>query len=601
MGTPDHLILLSETEPAEEDRRLLAYASLLGVSVKRLSIRDGSSSLQRLTGELHDGARCLAISATTLASLSNPSVSVAELQQFCHQDSTTLLVFGCTNSPQQRAAISCLTSGAVSGISDLSNEIECFAFPREAVSLSRQLAGLSFFEEPREQISTFELRGAAPSPVEVVMTANERPVFVRIAQGPSQLFLVSTPLPNLEEPLSRDHSLDGHYDRLIPALIFLRHCFGDRCWHGPESTARLIIDDPVLGEKYGFLDCGVLMQSMQRNNYGASIAFIPWNYWRTSQRSAAKLFGGSSNLAICVHGCDHTNKEFETPDETLLGRKAGLALHRMESQHRRIGAAFEPVMVFPQGLFTTAAIAALRSNNYLASVNTTCHPTNLALDELKVSDLLRPAVTRFSGFPLFQRHYPRRVFDFAFDLFLGKPALIAEHHTYFRDNCTALEEFVAALYKQDPDLSWPGLTTQLMRSCRMRSLSDGSVEVQFFTRRFELLNRESGPRHFWLTKDEPDAAAIESVLVDGTSVPFSFVNGSLKLEVPANPGQVLQIEIVDRTQSRPHRGSLGLAHNTAVLLRRSLSEFRDNTLARHSGLLKVARGVARKLKVTGDS
>jgi hypothetical protein len=428
-------------------------------------------------------------------------------------------------------------------------------------------------------------------------------MFVRIDRGPWQVFILAgPPLLDLDEPLSRDHELQGHYDRLIPILIFLRHCFRESCWHGPEPTARLIIDDPLLTERYGFLDYGVLLKSMQRSNYGTSIAFIPWNCWRTSRRDAERVLSGTSNLSICIHGCDHTNKEFEAQVPTLLGRRAGLALQRMESQRKRTGAGFEKVMVFPQGRFSTAAIAALRANNYLAAVNTTCFPTNIGPDDLKVRDLLRPTVTRYNGFPIFQRRYPRRLFDFAFDLFLGRPALLVEHHEYFINGCGALEDFVSELTRLEPALSWPTLEVQLVRSCLKRSLSDGSVEVQFFTRRFQLATRERGPGRFLLSKYEPDSAAIQRVLVDGTGMPFSFENGFLKLEVQVDhPGQVLNIEIADREQPKPQASGFGIVHNTGVLLRRGLSEFRDNTLARHGVLLKIAKGVARALKVTGDS
>src|SRR5208337_4236658 len=139
------------------------------------------------------------------------------------------------------------------------------------------------------------------------------------------------------------------------------------------------------------------------------------------------------------------------------------------------------------------------------------------------------------------------------------------------------------------------------RSCLNRSLSDGSVEIQFFTRRFQLVNREPGSGRFLLSKHEPDSAAIERVPVDGTSMPFSFEQGFLKLEVHVHPDQVQNIEIVDRELPHQRASSFGVVHNARVLLRRGLSEFRDNTLARHGGLLKVAKGVARRLKVTGDA
>ena len=358
-------------------------------------------------------------------------------------------------------------------------------------------------------------------------------MFIRIDRGASRVFLLAgPPLSDLDQPLSCEDELQGQYDRLIPVLIFLRHSFRESCWRGPEPTAKFIIDDPLLTERYGFLDYDVLLKSMQRNNYGTSIAFIPWNYWRTSRRDASRLFSESSNLSICIHGCDHTNKEFEAPTQALLAKRAGLALQRMESQRKRIGLEFEQVMVFPQGRFSTAAIPALRANNYLAAVNTTCFPTNSRPHEIKVRDFLRPAITRYNGFPVFQRRYPRRLFDFAFDLFLGKPVLVVEHHEYFRDGIGALEELVAALYQVQPDLTWPTLTCQLTRSCQMRSVANGSNEVQFFTRRFQLIDRAAGVGRFLLTKHEPDATAVQMVLVNGTSVPFSFERGLSKVGSP---------------------------------------------------------------------
>ena len=98
----------------------------------------------------------------------------------------------------------------------------------------------------------------------------------------------------------------------------------------------------------------------------------------------------------------------------------------------------------------------------------------------KIADFLRPAITRYNGFPIFQRRYPRRLFDSAFDLFLGKPALVVEHHEYFRKGCGAMEEFVAGLYELEPALSWPTFDHSIVaelpaeniyRTVRLRSSS----------------------------------------------------------------------------------------------------------------------------------
>jgi hypothetical protein len=573
----------------------------MGVPTKTISIQDGAVGTHPL---LHDefsaGTRCLAMNADTLAVMNKASTSSADLQRFIAGYSTELLVFGCTSSTEQRSAVTRLTRGTISGIRPLGNGTAYFALTRNSIEFNRQLAGLTFPKVSEELIFTFELGNPTPD-VEVIMTANERPIFVRMHHRSCQIFLLAGLLPDIDKPLSRDHGLEDHYDSLIPALIFLRHTFREICWHAPQTTARLIIDDPLLSKRYGFLDYSILLESMQRRQYGTSIAFIPWNYWRTSRQNTSRLLGEGSNLSICIHGCDHTNREFETHATALLDRKAGLAQRRMESQRKRTDAAFENVMVFPQGLFSKAALPALRANNYLAAVNTTCFPTDSGPDDLKLGDFLRPAITRYNGFPIFQRRYPRRLFDFAFDLFLGKPALVVEHHEYFRDGCEALEKFVEGLYHIEPALSWPTLTAQLTRSCLQRTLSDGSTEVQFFTKKFQLAGDGWGSGRLLLSKHEPDSALIQAVLVDGTSVPYSIKNGFLKLELQADPTQVRNIEIVDQSQPRWQDSEFGITHNAGVLLRRGLSEFRDTTLARHAGLLSIAQRIAKALKVTGDA
>jgi hypothetical protein len=597
-----NLVLLSGPTQSQQDQRLLRLAAWMGVSTKAVAIKGGSSSEELLPGDRQAGPCSLAMSADTLAALHNALTPVTGLLQFIQESYAELLVFDCRGSKEQCSALSRLTDGAVCGIGQTDDPDTLFALPIESAAMSQQLAGLSFSRQNKEPVPVFDLRDATPIP-EIIVTANDRPMFVHIDREPLHIYLLAGPsLPDLDEPLYHEFELQEHYDRLIPVLLFLRHCFGKSCWHGPEPTAGLIIDDLLFTDRYGFLDYSVLLKSMQRKNYGTSIAFIPWNYWRTSKRSATRILGGNSNLSVCIHGCDHTNKEFEAEDPAYLARIAGLSMERMEFQRKRTGAGFAQVMVFPQGRFSTAAIPALRANNYLAAVNSTCFPTNSAPDDLTIGDFLRPAITRYNGFPLFQRRYPRRLFDFAFDLFLGKPALVVEHHGFFRNGIEPMEKFVAALYQIQPDLTWPSLDSQLTRSCWMRSLTNSTTEVQFFTRRFQLIHRDAVAGRFLLSKHEPDAMAIQTVLVDGTSIPFSFEKDYLRLEVQADyPGQVLNIDIVDRKPPQKLPSGIGISHNAHVLLRRGLSEFRDNTLARHSRLLKFANRIAKQLKVTGDS
>ena len=134
----------------------------------------------------------------------------------------------------------------------------------------------------------------------------------------------------------------------------------------------------------------------------------------------------------------------------------------------------------------------------------------------------------------------------------------------------------------------------------IRRRSADSFDVQFFTRKFQLKNEQEGKYNFLLQKDEPDVSAVESVLVDGKPVPFESTESGIQLHVEADAGQSKYIEIVDRPRPIPQAKRSGVTYSFGVLLRRELSEFRDNTLSRHPGMLKVTREVARRLKMTGE-
>jgi len=522
------------------------------------------------------------------------------LERLVQEGGAQLLVFDCGASTRHDSALSWLTKGAVAGVSARAHSDPVVHLPDGGREFTRQLAGLTFSTGQSRSGRTFD-RAVDVASDGAIMLADGRPLFMRLPAAACDVFLLAgAGVPDIDEPLSRDTGIEAYYDQLIPLLAFLRHGFGKTCWHSPESTARFIIDDPLLAEQYGFLDYRALLSSMHREGYGTSIAFIPWNYRRTSSHTASSLFGRRPDLSICIHGCDHTNKEFESADPALLEWKAGLALERMERHQTRTGLPFERVMVFPQGRFSSDAMRALRAADYLAAVNSTCFPADEGRDPLTIGDFLRPAITRFHGFPVFQRRYPRRLVDSAFDMFLGKPALLVEHPQYFRDGCQDLEKFVSGLRKLEPALAWPTLSSQLMRSCIMRLVAPDSVEVQFFTKKFRLENPDAARRRFRLAKYEPDPAVIRGVLVDGIGVPFSFTKGFLQMELEADGAQARDIEIVD--VPRPARGArrLGVGYNVGVFVRRSLSEFRDNTLARHPRLLQAAASVARGLHVTGD-
>lgn len=596
------LIIVSLSAMTDDELRVQKFAQWMGVKTRNIVLDAGADPFGQLELELATGCR-LAMSANALAAIHRESSDSERLRRFFEKSCAALLVFGWNEASGHDFALSWLTKRRVDRVhsSEPSGSDDVFHFSFAGRAWSLQFAGLRFSPSRREAHATFELSANALESAPILL-ANGKPVFLFIgAPGCCKVFLIAgSETPDINQPLSREKGIEESYGQIIPFLIFIRDSFGDYSWHGVEKTARFIIDDPLLADRYGCLDYGTLSASMARQKFGTSIAFIPWNYRRTSSRWAEKFMRKNINLSVCIHGCDHSNREFSSQDAATLVYKAGISVARMEKHRERTRLPFERVMVFPQGYFSKAAILGLRSNEYLAAVNTTCFPTDCSPGELTIGDFLRPAITRFGGFPVFRRHYPRRLIDLAFDIFLGKPAFIVEHHPYVGDGCAQLENFVSELHKVEPDLSWPTLSSQIERSCLMRRCDDGSVAVKFFTRKFVWKNEQSATIRFVLEKDEPDVSMVRSVLIDGRTVPFSSKAGSIQFEVEMEAGEVRQIEVLDQPIEHWPIKRLGMTYRFGVLVRRELSEFRDNALSRHPGMLQTAKRIASRLKMTGD-
>jgi hypothetical protein len=591
------LVLISRQGPDDQGERLLKLAEWMGVGTRQIALADRPTP-DELSAALANGA-CAAIDAVTLAFLHELWPS-GVLQEFIEDRCAQLLVFSVGGLQAHAHLLHSFTKGAVSGLAP-PDERQVFHFPEDGRRFSGAFAGQSFALKQPPLVSSFALGQPSVHGLDRILLADDHPVFLRMERGPCELFLLSlAQVPDISERLSPSSGVEEYYDQLVPLLIFLRHCFGEICWHGTQRTGRLIIDDPLLNQAYGYLGFAALRRSLRSAGYGASVAFIPWNHWRSSRTEAAKIFDGSPDLSVCVHGCDHTNQEFEDIDPGSLQWKTDTALQRMERHEKRTGVAFERVMVFPQGKFSPPSIAALRASGYLAAVNTTCFPSYGEAEPLTIADFLRPAIMKFHGFPIFQRRYPRRLIDFAFDIFLGKPVLIVQHHDDFRGGYRPLEEFVADLHKLEPALSWGPLSEQLMENCMSRLVSDRSMEVRFFTTRFRFKNVQADRTAFIFSKEEPSASVVSKVLVDGKSVPFSIRNSLLIFEHRVASGVTLDVRVVDSSAHPTRQKRPGMAHTVGVPVRRVLSEFRDNTLTRYPRLMTAATALATRMKLTGN-
>jgi hypothetical protein len=267
----------------------------------------------------------------------------------------------------------------------------------------------------------------------------------------------------------------------------------------------------------------------------------------------------------------------------------------MKSLRRQSGLSYSKTMVFPQGRFSNEALTTLKSNNFIAAINSS---TSLVFSgsnhPLTVADFLNPAITRYGGFPVFMRRYPDGSEQFAFDLFFGKPLLIVEHHAYLKDGGARLAEFISRL-NSFRGLQWAGLHEIVTGSYLEREMSNDITLCRLFTNYQVIENIADHERKFILAKFEPDGVPIRKVLVNGETTRFTLSGNVLEfaVHIPARSSAVVNIvyrNLLPRIE--PQRGVASRSH---VWTRRMLSEFRDNVLCRSSLLLARAQALHRGL------
>ena len=578
-------------------------ANWMGIKIRVITCSIHTDWNQELSQATKHGQVCVAVSADTLVQIPKLSEITRAISEFGVEGGMPMLVYGLGSASSHTALLESLECRSINGVHRIQKQPLCYRFSIDEKACLQQLAGLEFCDEARIACDVFQLAPLCMGEVDPLLLAEDRPVFVRThgGRGNIDLYLWATDqIADVGAPLSQGIGFESMYQWLLPAIIFLKSCFGQRCWHNPNVRARLIIDDPLLHPQYGFLRYDALVRSMNRVPYGTSLAFIPWNY-RRSQKQVAELFQANRDrLSLCVHGCDHTNHEFDSDDEQHLTRLASLALRRMTVHHERSGLLHEQIMVFPQGHFSSIALRALRNNGFVAAVNSSCFPSR-GEAEIPLGELMRPAVCRFHGFPIFLRRYPNRIIDTAVDLWIGRAGLVVEHHEFLRDGYRKWEQFASQVNALDGRLSWGPLIETVMGACLQKLADDNAIDIRLFTRVFRWTNQLEYSVLVHLSKFEPDSTRIKEVRVDGRIRSFRIVEGYLECDVVVEGKSSIIVEILDQESYAGLPFKPSMSHQIAVGTRRLLSEFRDNSLGRYPLLHEYARGLARYLKLTGDS
>ena len=374
----------------------------------------------------------------------------------------------------------------------------------------------------------------------------------------------------------------------------MKYLVRGRGWTGDNRFANVIIDDPPLKAKYGFIDFRRLSQRALDRHLCFTLAFIPWNF-RRGRRRALQLFQQSGDhLSLCVHGCNHTRREFGIADQTRLDGLASLACERMDALARRTGIPYQRIMVFPQGILSAEAMLALKRNHYLAAVNTEVLDVT-GKQCLTLRDMLQPAVTAYHGFPVFLR---RKVEDgienIAFDLLLGKPAIVVTHHEDYYSDDAPVWRLTEAITNLHAAPQWRPLTDVLSNTVRYRETSEGEVEAVAYTNTvsFAQLPTSWRGRALRVIKREPEPDMIERVSGSEPPPKWSITGGNIAASVAAG-WEDGEMRVAYKRQVSAKKVVFGLKERLSIRMLRALSEIRDNWVTT-TPILKRLVAVVRK-------
>lgn len=447
-------------------------------------------------------------------------------------------------------------------------------------------AGLSF--GPVDLATrTFDL--LPRSGVSTLVSVNDRPCSLKIERNRTSVFLTGCDAPlDIDSDATKNEDLLDRFLRFVPFLSYLRTTFGRQCWHNPHPAACVIIDDPLLKPRYGFLNFSQLEAAIDRSSFSTTIAFIPWNFRRSNPAVVRRFMRADRRLSICIHGCDHTGAEFGSTNPDVLRSLARRAMRSMDMHQQLTGVSHSRVMVFPQGMFSSASLKALEQEGFAAAVNTTVYPVDAPSDDISYRDLMDVAVVKYDGVPVFMRHYPVRPARFALDVFLGRPVLMVEHHSFFKNGYDKLEWYASFINRISPNIRWTDLDELCASAYVARKDSSGHEQIQAFASVIRLINDGNEPMHVsvanrWARNN------IESVSWNGSPIQYdSRAGATCQLEMgPRERGELRfhrtspneSVRVIDPTA----------ADRMRVFLRRRLSEFRDNHVATNPALRPIAK------------
>ncbi|HXC34633.1 MAG TPA: hypothetical protein VNV43_02095 [Candidatus Acidoferrales bacterium] len=420
--------------------------------------------------------------------------------------------------------------------------------------------------------------------MEEIVSSTDGAVFAKLLHDNVPIFFSTAGVIYIDSELgARDFNIRDHFLPATPIVMYIKWAFAETCFQPAETGACLIIDDPPLKPRYGFVEFERLSEMTERHHFTGSLAFIPWN-WRRSDSRVVRLFKkNSGRLSLSVHGCDHTRGEFGTKNGELLRWKVLCAAQRMKRHDFKTGLRHDPVMVFPQGIFSKTAMQALKGSEFIGVVNSEVISADPKACPIKISDFWSVGLMNYESFPIFTRRDPwQGVENFAFDILLGKPCIAVVHHNDCHDNCRHVVEFIDSLNRLNIHLEWRDLGTVVRRSFRQRKLSSNAAEIEMFGKEILLENPGEETKYFCVRKRESSPEQIKEVRSEIKSIEWTHTPDGISFGITLKPHERQIIQILfhefsaDAVAGENSFAGADVIYWMKTTFRRYLCEIRDN-------------------------
>jgi len=575
----------------QQEQQLETAAEFYGISVKWVSVTGANTAAVIRSSEQGDVVG-LAVEAEALAAI-RPDTLLPMLKSKSGVD-LPLLLFG-FEPGDSSIELSAWSGGAISSVSTLAggSPIHYQVGPRSAVT--GELGGV---ELPFAGTNGAYFVSTVGTQLQVLLGLRNMqsggPSFVESrTQGHEIFLLCGAPIPAAAEATLGTANIVDAFSPLAPAMMFVKYAAGDRGWHSPGHYANLTIDDPWLRQPYGAVDYRGLLAEMDKHQFHTTIAFIPWNYDRSQAEVVALFRSRPDRFSISVHGDNHDHKEFEDlRNRPLTDQIARLeqAQARMDKFQQLTGIPYDHVFVFPHSIGDEPILNQLKSENFLATVNSTNYP----MDRRPPADslyALRPVTIAFGDFPSVLRYpaempQPRTLM--AVNGFLGNPLLFYVHQDYFSTGVGAFNHVADEVNSLEPSTHWSSLGTIASHLYLERTADLSDHEVLSFSSAVSLQNNSNHVISYQVEKAEPDASLIQSVQVNGKDCSYKIEAGTLKCRFTLQAGQNADWRMSYRDPSRPATVDIG-KRSLRVYLLREASDFRDIELSRFSAGAWITR------------